>query len=94
MSEAPASSLAAVIDVGATAIRLVVAQMGENGEWQRLDRAARPVPLGRDVFMSGTLGRETMQQAISILAGFRELLRGWQVPEESVRVIATSATPS
>ncbi|MFW5743598.1 MAG: HD domain-containing protein [Spirochaetota bacterium] len=91
MSEAPASSLAAVIDVGATAIRLVVAQMGENGEWQRLDRAARPVPLGRDVFMSGTLGRETMQQAISILAGFRELLRGWQVPEESVRVIATSA---
>ena len=91
MSGAPASDLAAVVDIGSTAIRMVVAQIDENGEWQRLDRAARPVTLGRDVFMSGSLGSETMQQAISILGGFQELLRGWQVPEDSVRVIATSA---
>ncbi len=83
--------VAAVVDIGSTAIRMVIAQLGEDGEWNRLDRAARPVSLGRDVFMSGSLSRESMQQAISILTGFRELLRGWSVAESATRVIATSA---
>ena len=91
MSEVRRADTAAVIDIGSTAIRMVVAQLGEGGEWERLDRAARPVPLGRDVFMSGSLSRESMQQAITILTGFKELLGGWQVPEDAVRVIATSA---
>lgn len=83
--------IAAVIDIGSSAIRMVIAQMVGDGEWQRLDRAAKPVTLGRDVFMTGSLSRESMQQAITILTGFRELLRSWDVPEESIRVIATSA---
>jgi len=91
MTDEPAPGIAAVVDIGSTAIRLVVAQLADGGEWERLDRAARPVPLGRDVFMSGSLSRESMQQAITILTGFRELLRGWEVPEGAVRVIATSA---
>ncbi len=91
MSPRDGGDIAAVIDVGSTAIRMVIAQLGENGEWERLDRAARPIALGRDVFMSGSLTRDSMQQAITILDGFRELVRGWQVPDEAVRVIATSA---
>ena len=87
----PEGSIAAVIDIGSTAIRAVVAQMNDDREWERLDRASKPVSLGRDVFMSGSLSRESMQQAISILSGFRELLDGWQVPESATRVIATSA---
>ena len=83
--------IAAVVDIGSSAIRIVVAQLGDNGEWERLDRAAKPVPLGRDVFLSGSLSRETMQKGIDILVGFRELIDGWQVPDSSIRVIATSA---
>ena len=81
----------AVIDMGSSAIRLVVAELDTEGSWRRLDRAERPVPLGKDVFLSGQLGPETVRQAIKILAGFRELIRGWQIPESNVRVIATSA---
>jgi exopolyphosphatase/guanosine-5'-triphosphate,3'-diphosphate pyrophosphatase len=91
MSSEGTQGVAAVIDIGSTAIRLVVAQIDDVGEWTRLDRASRPVSLGRDVFMSGSLSRESMQQAITILSGFCELLRGWNVDEENVRVIATSA---
>ena len=91
MSKRAEPGIAAVVDIGATAIRMVIAQLGEDGEWQRLDRATKPVGLGRDVFMTGSLGRETMQQAISILQSFRELLDGWQVPTSAIRVIATSA---
>ena len=84
-------SIVAVIDIGSSAIRLVVAQMDGAGEWQRLDRASKPVSLGRDVFMTGALSRESMQQAIAILASFSELLDGWHVPDAARRVIATSA---
>jgi exopolyphosphatase/guanosine-5'-triphosphate,3'-diphosphate pyrophosphatase len=86
-----AGKIVAVIDIGSTAIRLVVAQMRESGEWERLDRATKPVSFGRDVFMSGALSRDSMRQAITILTGFRELLDGWKVPESARRVIATSA---
>ena len=81
----------AVIDMGSSAIRLVVAEIVDDGSWRRLDRAERPVPLGRDVFVSGQLSSETVRQAVKILSGFRELLRGWQIPDENIRVVATSA---
>jgi len=87
----PDRSVVAVIDIGSSAIRMVVAQLDDAGEWQPLDRASKPISLGRDVFMTGALGRESMQQAIAILSSFAELLDGWNVPDSAKRVIATSA---
>jgi exopolyphosphatase/guanosine-5'-triphosphate,3'-diphosphate pyrophosphatase len=81
----------AVIDMGSSAIRMVIAEIDESGHWERLDRAGKPISLGRDVFISGYLSGESMRQAIKILSGFCEVLRGWQVADEDVRVIATSA---
>ncbi len=83
--------LVAVIDIGASAIRIVVAEIGSDGEWRRLDRAARPVFLGRDVFLTGFIGRESLLQAVRILRGYREMLDGWKIDDKDVRVIATSA---
>ncbi len=83
--------IVAVVDIGSTAIRIVIAEIDEKGDWKRLDRATKPVPLGRDVFMSGHLTRETMLQAIRILSGFLEMLSGWHIGPKDVRVIATSA---
>ncbi|WP_455383704.1 Ppx/GppA phosphatase family protein [Salinispira pacifica] len=83
--------IVAVIDIGSTAIRMVIAEIDPNGDWRRLDRASKPVAFGRDVFMSGHLARETMLQAIKILSGFLEMLSGWHIGPRDVRVIATSA---
>ncbi len=80
-----------VVDIGATAIRIVVAEIGPNGTWRRLDRAGKPISLGRDVFTTGYLSAESMRQSIKILSGFRELLDGWGITTSDVRVIATSA---
>lgn len=92
MSSSPRElSTVAVIDIGATAIRLVVAELDGEGGWRRLDRASKPISLGKDVFMTGQLSQENMQQAIRILGGFCELLSGWAVEREAVQVIATSA---
>ncbi len=85
------AKLAAVIDVGSTAIRMVIAEIDSSGELRRIDRAVKPVPFGRDVFMSGRISRETVLLSLRILAGYAELLNGWRIPPEDVRVIATSA---
>ncbi len=81
----------AVVDIGSSAIRVIVAQVHADGTWKRLDRAQRPVALGRDVFTTGLIGREAMLQSISILLGFREMLDGWNITPRHIRVIATSA---
>jgi exopolyphosphatase / guanosine-5'-triphosphate,3'-diphosphate pyrophosphatase len=83
--------LVAVIDIGSTAIRMVVAQIDTEGNWSIVDRAGKPVGLGRDVFVSGTISRDTMSQALQILRGFRELIEGWQIGNEDIRVVATAA---
>jgi exopolyphosphatase / guanosine-5'-triphosphate,3'-diphosphate pyrophosphatase len=83
--------LVSVIDIGSTAIRLVIAEIVRENEWSTLDRAIRPLSLGRDVFLRGSLSTGAMREAIAILESFQELLRGWRIAPEDVRVIATAA---
>ncbi|MCL2443974.1 MAG: HD domain-containing protein [Treponema sp.] len=86
-----AATLTAIIEIGSTGIRLNVAEVNPNGEWQVLDRAMRPVSLGRDVFISGVLSRESILECISVLHNYRELLSGWGIMDNNIHVIATSA---
>jgi exopolyphosphatase/guanosine-5'-triphosphate,3'-diphosphate pyrophosphatase len=83
--------LVGVVDIGATAVRMVIAEIDKKGDWRRVDRAVKPVPLGRDVFTTGSITRETALLTLRVLAGYAELLQGWKIPLEDVRVIATSA---
>ena len=88
--------LVAVLEIGSTGIRLLVAEMqagqGQHGgQWKVLDRAGRPVALGRDVFNSGELSRESLLECLAALQNFRELLAGWGIETNDVHVIATSA---
>lgn len=89
--ETKQSRIVAVIDIGSSAIRLVVAQIKAETDWTTLDRAVRPLSLGRDVFLNGVLGTEAMRECVRILLTYREMLQGWQIPVEDVRVIATAA---
>jgi exopolyphosphatase/guanosine-5'-triphosphate,3'-diphosphate pyrophosphatase len=83
--------LVAVIEIGSTGVRLLVAQMQGDGQWKVMDRAGRPIVLGRDVFNSGGLSRESLLECITVLRNFRELLAGWGITGDDVHVIATSA---
>ena len=88
---ADAPRIVSVIDIGSTAIRMVVAEINADSSWTRVDRASRPLSLGRDVFISGFLSTTSMRDAVAILKGFQELLAGWKIPPDDVRVIATAA---
>ena len=83
--------MAAVLEIGSTAIRLLVAEIFPDGRWHAMDRANKPVALGRGVFTTGQVSRESFLECISMLKNFREFLRGWGIDDSDIHVIATSA---
>jgi len=85
------SRLVAVLEIGSTGIRLIVAQLLDGGQWEEKTRAEWPVALGRDVFSTGELSRESLIECLSVLRNFRELLSGWGIAPGEARCIATSA---
>jgi exopolyphosphatase/guanosine-5'-triphosphate,3'-diphosphate pyrophosphatase len=85
------NKLVAVLEIGSTGIRMIVAQIHNDGQWTVLDNAGRPVALGRDVFNSGALSRESLLECLAVLQNYKELLAGWGIAPSDAHVIATSA---
>ncbi|MDR2716925.1 MAG: HD domain-containing protein [Treponema sp.] len=83
--------LVAVLEIGSTGVRLLVAQIQDDGQWTVMDNAGRPVALGRDVFNSGEFSRESLLECLTVLQNFKELLAGWGIAAADAHVIATSA---
>lgn len=81
----------AVIEIGSTGIRLVIAEVDGLGGFKVLDRAGKQSRIGRDVFTSGMVSREAARECMAVLAAFRELIRGYGLAPKDARVIATSA---
>ncbi|MDR2096461.1 MAG: HD domain-containing protein [Treponema sp.] len=83
--------LTAVIEIGSTGIRLLLAEIEGGGKWKEVDRAGKPVALGRDVFTTGQISRESFVECLSVLKNYSEALSAWGISGSDVHVIATSA---
>ncbi len=83
----------AVIEIGSTGIRLMVAEAvnNQNKKFNILDKSEQPVRIGHDVFTNGSISRETILSCIQILNRYTEQLAGWGIKQSDVYVIATSA---
>ncbi len=79
----------AAIDVGANALRMVIAEVFADGRIEVLERLQRAIRLGQDTFRRGRLGGESMRSAIQILRDYRHLLDLYKV--EKIRAVATTA---
>ena len=75
--------------MGATAIRLVIAEVQPRQPVRILEEATRSVSLGRDAFSTGVIRSETVDAALSALEGFRKILDTYGVVQ--MRAVATSA---
>ncbi|WP_028972652.1 Ppx/GppA phosphatase family protein [Spirochaeta cellobiosiphila] len=83
--------LDAVIHIGSSQFRLVIAEFFTDRGYRVIDSSEKMIPLGKDVFTGGFVQLRTMNMAIEILKHFKEQLKGWNVRPEDVKVIATSA---
>jgi exopolyphosphatase / guanosine-5'-triphosphate,3'-diphosphate pyrophosphatase len=87
-----APRMVAVIDIGATSIRLTTGQIRPDGSIEFLDTLANPVRLGRDSFSSGVIRRSTIEECVDILNIYKTELETYGVSfARDVRVVATSA---
>jgi exopolyphosphatase/guanosine-5'-triphosphate,3'-diphosphate pyrophosphatase len=79
----------AVLDMGASAIRLAIAEIVPGKRPRLIEEASKGVLLGRDTFSQGAIRAQTLDAAISAVAGFRRIMDGHRV--QHVRAVATSA---
>jgi exopolyphosphatase / guanosine-5'-triphosphate,3'-diphosphate pyrophosphatase len=84
--------LAAVIDMGATAIRMDIAEIESGGGVRRLESLRKSVPLGKDTFSTGRITQETIGQCIAVLKGFQSVMSEYGITDPGrVLAVATSA---
>ncbi len=84
--------LKAVIDIGSTSIRMVVAQVRADGSFQSLDTLNQSVAIGADAFTKGRIGRNTTEECVKVLRSFSRVLAEYGIDLRSgVRAVATSA---
>jgi exopolyphosphatase/guanosine-5'-triphosphate,3'-diphosphate pyrophosphatase len=79
----------AVVDMGASAIRLVVAEAAQEGPVHILEEVSRGVLLGKDTFTHGRLGASTIDATLKAMEGFRRIMDTYGVLR--YRAVATSA---
>ncbi len=91
-SQAEPPRLAAVIDIGATSIRLAVAEILHAGTVRTLDTLIQPVDLGKEVFVSRKISQASTERVVEVLTRYQHILKeyGFQ-PGDQVRVVATTA---
>lgn len=79
----------AVIDIGTNAIRMVVAQVLEEGRYEVLERFQRAVWLGQDTFRRGRIGAQCMRATVEILRDYVRVAREYRIGK--IRAVATSS---
>ncbi len=79
----------AVVDLGASAVRLAVAEVQAGAPPRILEEASRGILLGKDTFTHGRLGATTVEATLKVLEGFRRIMDTYGVVR--YRAIATSA---
>lgn len=84
--------LAAAIDIGASAVRMLLAEVHAGGKWHAIENVSQAIPLGKDVFNHGRILPETAGALITTLRQYRRLLNDYAPPDQiSVKGVATSA---
>ena len=82
----------AVIDIGATSIRMAIADINERREVHILENLSQAVTLGKDTFNTGIISKNSIEQSVRVLHSYNRLMREYGITRsDQVRVVATSA---
>lgn len=81
----------AVIDIGATFIRLSIADFDAEHAIRLLERNIQAVPLGRDIVSDHYISQETMRICVGVVQSFVRLLSEYHIEPKSVKAVATTS---
>ncbi len=81
-----------MIDIGASAVRMAVAEIAEEGPVRMLDNLTQAVSLGKDTFSKGSIDSATTEHCVRVLRMYREKLNEFGITDrDQIHVVATSA---
>lgn len=82
----------AVIDIGTSAIRLLIAQPSKTDGVKTLESLQQSVSLGKDTFTNGLISMESTEACVKALRTFRKTILEYDITDdEQIRAVATSA---
>jgi exopolyphosphatase/guanosine-5'-triphosphate,3'-diphosphate pyrophosphatase len=82
----------AVIDIGSTAIRMIIAEGDGRGGLRQVESLQQSVSIGRDTFTKGHIEKSTIEECVRALRHFsRVLLEHGIQGADRVKVVATTA---
>ncbi len=82
----------AVIDIGATSIRMAIGEIDQTGHVRTLETLTQAVNLGKDTFTEGAIRKSTIEECVRVLASYRQVLQEYRIDQpDRIRVVATSA---
>lgn len=86
-----APKMVAVIDIGASSLRMQIAEIRDNGSIRNLESFSQALSLGKDSFSAGVIARETIENCVHVLSIYRAKLDEYEITDvDNIRVIATS----
>lgn len=81
----------AVIDIGATSVRMQVAEIQRDGNVRKLESFSQAVSLGKDSFIKGRIEKQTIEDCVHVLGIYRQKLNEYEITsKDQIRVVATS----
>jgi exopolyphosphatase / guanosine-5'-triphosphate,3'-diphosphate pyrophosphatase len=85
-------TLVAVIDLGATSIRMAIGEIDSTGNVRTLESLSQAVSLGKDTFSDACIRKSTIEQCVRVLRSYRQVLEQYRITRaDRIRVVATSA---
>jgi exopolyphosphatase/guanosine-5'-triphosphate,3'-diphosphate pyrophosphatase len=82
----------AVVDIGATSIRMEIAEIGVAGTVRPLENLSQAVSLGKDTFTLRRIRKSSIEACVRVLKSYRKLLNEYGITQpDQMRIVATSA---
>lgn len=81
----------AVIDIGASSIRMAIAEIHPDDSVNILERLVQAVSLGKDTFTRRNIRKATIESCVRVLRQYQQKLREYRIEPDQIRVVATSA---
>lgn len=82
----------AVIDIGASSIRMAIAEINSSGDVRILERLVQGVSIGKDTFTDRVIRKRTIEECVRVLRAYQKKLSEYQfTSNEQIRIVATSA---
>ncbi len=87
-----ATTPVAVIDIGATSIRMAIAEISTGGQVRLLESLNQAVAIGKDTFTTQRIKRSSIEECVRVLRSYRRAMQQYGINRpEQMRVVATSA---